>query len=40
MTNLNNELYGMFHDNLCDLAGRLVQNDTEVVLCEDQRRVR
>ena len=33
MTNLNNEIYTVLDDDLCNLAGRLVQNDTEVVLC-------
>jgi len=33
MTNLDNELYTVLDDDLCNLAGRLVQNDTEVVLC-------
>jgi len=39
MTNLDNESHGVFDNSLCDLAGWLVQNDTEVVLCGDQRRV-
>jgi len=40
MTNLDNEFYAVFDDSLCNLASWLVQNDTEVVLCGDQCRVR
>ena len=32
MTNLDDEVHTVLDDNLCNFAGRLVQNDTEVVL--------
>jgi len=39
MTNLDNELYGVLDNSLCNLAGGLIQNNTEVVLRGDQRPV-
>ena len=36
MTNLDDEIHAVFNDNLRDLAGWFVQDDTEVVLCEDR----
>ena len=36
MTNLNDEIYGVLDNNLCDLACRLVQDDTKVVLPKGQ----
>jgi hypothetical protein len=32
MTDLDDEIYGMFDDDLCDLACRLIQYDAKVVL--------
>lgn len=36
MTNLNDEVYAALNDDLCNLTGWLVQNDTEVILYGDQ----
>jgi len=38
MTNLYDEVYGVFDDDLCDLSCWLVQDDAEVVLSGGQRR--
>lgn len=40
MTNLDDEIYAVLDNGLCDLASWLVQNDTEVVLRGGQFRVR
>lgn len=39
VTHLDDEIYGVLNDNLCDLAGWLVQDDTEVVLCGDESHI-
>ena len=38
MTNLDDEIYGVLNDDLCNFPCWLVQNDTEVVLSRSQRR--
>jgi len=39
MTNLDNEPHGVLDNNLCDLSGRLVEDNTKVVLCGDDYHV-
>jgi len=36
MTDLDDEPYGVLDNNLCDLAGWLIQDDTEVILRGDE----
>ena len=39
VTNLDDEPYSVLDNNLCDLAGRLIEDDAEVVLCGDDYHV-
>jgi hypothetical protein len=39
MTDLDNKIYGVFDDNLCDLACWLVEDDPKVILFGRQSRL-